>query len=160
MLRSMHRRCNYDKDMVNNALQVLMFYKATSPKVPEDACSKVTYYIEQYERSGMTDVVILPYLSTDNVGQLSHNHVESLLSIVEYMLSYEPFELVTIHDEFRSLPGNLNYVRQNYINILAELADSNLLDDLLSQLYHEPVHFEKGIENLSEFIRGSNYGLC
>lgn len=53
----------------------------------------------------------------------------------------------------------MNHLRQHYINIFAELAESNLLDDLLSQIHGKPGHFKKLSNNLGELIRGSNYAL-
>ena len=160
IVRTMHRMCNYDKDMVANALQALLYFKVSNSVEPVAPSDKVSYYIEQYERSSVPDVVILPYLTLDNVHQLSKEHVEHLFGMVEHMLSYEPFAMVTIHDAFKALPANINHVRQNYINVLATLANSTLLNDLLSQLYGEEVAFAKGIENLSDYIRNSQYALC
>jgi hypothetical protein len=76
------------------------------------------------------------------------------------MLQYQPFELVTVHDEFKAHPNNLNHVREQYRQILAEIADSNVLDDLLSQLYKSSVSFNKMSFNLGDLIRKSEYALC
>jgi hypothetical protein len=53
----------------------------------------------------------------------------------------------------------MNYLRQQYINILAELADSNIMSDIMSQLLGEPVVYQKLSNNLSVLIKESNYGL-
>lgn len=53
----------------------------------------------------------------------------------------------------------MNYLRSQYINILAELADSDLISDLLSQIHGTPGHFAKKSGNLSQLIRKSNYAL-
>lgn len=50
-------------------------------------------------------------------------------------------------------------MRYWYKEILAELADSNVLDDLLSQVYGMPGHFNKLSSNLGDLIRDSNYAL-
>jgi Ser/Thr protein kinase RdoA (MazF antagonist) len=63
-------------------------------------------------------------------------------------------------DDFKAHPNNINWVRYQYKEILAELADSNLLDDLLSQLHGVPGTFKKLSNNLGELIRESAYGLC
>lgn len=162
VLRSMHRRCNYDRAMVEKAakrLEIEMIARQLgSPQTV--ASGKVGYYIEQFERSSVADVVILPYLDQVTVSNLSLDHMQKLMAIVQGMLQYQPFELVTIHDEFQAHPNNLNWVRWQYKEILAELAESNLLDDLLSQLYQTKGYFPKRSKDLASKIRKSNYGLC
>jgi hypothetical protein len=44
------------------------------------------------------------------------------------MLEHKPFPLVTVHDEFKAHANNINQVRWHYKEILAEIADSNVLD--------------------------------
>ena len=163
ILRSMHRRCNYDREVVvkaSDAMQIELNLRNLGAH-RDDLCldQKVGYYREQYTRSTLADVVILPYLDADTVKCLSTEHIEALVSIVNGMLQYQPFELVTIHDAFHAHPNNLNWVRKQYRNILADIAASNVLDDLLSQLYGEPVQFDKLSFNLPDQIRNSEYAL-
>lgn len=165
VLRTLHRKCNYDKEMVLNAKSILEGTISNKNRITIKPIleTKVGYYIEQYARSSVCDITILPYL-VDNpmdVEQLDNEHIEKLLTIIDSMLEYEPFELVTIHDEFKAHPNNLNYLRQQYINTLVELAQSNLLQDLLRQLYKQPkLQYIKQSENLAEYIKNSNYGIC
>ena len=53
----------------------------------------------------------------------------------------------------------MNHLRQQYINIFAELAESTVLDDVLGQLHGTPCTYQKLSTNLGELIRGSNYAL-
>jgi hypothetical protein len=166
VLRSMHRRCNYNREVAENAAAVieiemirrsLGMNTSSSGTQPE---GKLKYYVDHYNRSTVPDVTILPYLDVDNVTCLSQKHLEQLATIVNGMLQYQPFELVTIHDEFKAHANNVNWVRWQYKEILAEIADSNLLDDLLSQIHGTPGTFPKLSNNLGEVIRESAYGLC
>jgi hypothetical protein len=164
VLRSMHRRCNYDRAMVEQASLILetelldrILGATREAGVPS---GKAGYYVEHYLRSGVPDVTVLPFLTLENVQLLTRQHLEALSTIVNGMLQYKPFELVTIHDDFKAHPNNINWVRYQYKEILAELADSNLLDDLLSQLHGVPGTFKKLSNNLGELIRESAYGLC
>lgn len=167
ILRSMHRRCNYDYEVVRDADNLILnelIARETKVKsiVPMfgKGHEKFIYYIEQYSRSSVADIVILPYLTQETVVWLSTEHLEALHKIATSMLKYKPFEVVTVHDEFRCHPNNLNHLRQQYINILSELADSSLLDDLLSQVTGRPQHFVKFSPDLSKHIQKSNYALC
>jgi hypothetical protein len=116
--------------------------------------------LQHFSRSTVADAVILPLLTHENVCQLSQKHLDGLATIVNGMLQYQPFELVTIHDEFKAHPNNMNWVRWQYKEIMAELADSFLLDDLLSQIHGTTGFFPKLNHNLGDVIRQSNYGLC
>lgn len=164
VLRAMHRRCNYDADMVNAASEVIeaeMLSRTLGSQADIGyASNKVAYYVEQYNRSTVSDVVILPHLTHTNVCALSTEHLKALAVIIDGMLQYKPFPLVTVHDEFKAHANNINWVRWQYKEILAELADSNLLDDLLSQIMGEPGTFQKLSFNLGDQIRKSNYALC
>lgn len=164
VLRSMHRRCNYDREIAEQAshlIEIEMLERMMS------AVREVTrpqgqagYYVDQFTRSGMADVVMMPHLSAENLQQLSSEHLEGLAAIINGMLQYQPFELVTIHDEFKAHANNLNWVRWQYKEILAELADGHLLDDLLSQIHGAPGMFPKLSATLGDKIRESAYGLC
>ena len=163
IVRSMHRRCNYDKDLVKRvqgALILELVERHNGSVIDMDPMeSIVASYYDSYLINDIVDVVILPYLNTGNISKMSSEYISRLLNIIADMLVYEPFELVTIHDSFGSSPNNVNWVRFQYKEILAELADSNILDDLLSQLYDTDGTFPKLSANLSKSIRNSNYAL-
>lgn len=163
VLRSIHRRCNYDRAAIElsaGLLEMELIRRSMGKTMSMmEVSTKLAYYVAQYDRSGMADAVILPYLDEDTMGYLSDDHLEALATMANRMLEYAPFEVVTIHDEFKCLANNVNHLRQQYINVLAELAESHLLDDILSQLHGVSGKFTKLSTNLSELIRGSNYAL-
>ena len=163
VLREMHRRCNYDREVMEGAAAVIEMEliqrslgNECSGEFPDP---KVTYYYDQYMRSSLASAVILPYLDSENVQCLTKKHLEALAVMVNGMLEYKPFPLVTVHDAFASHANNVNHVRYQYKEILAEVADSNVLDDLMSQLHGAPGVFPKINYQLGDLIRGSNYGL-
>jgi len=167
VLRNMHRRCNFDWVSSDHAevcmeaelIQREAGYTPTPEEQAEFTNPKIQYYIEQFNRSTLADPVILPYLDQANVSCLSTEHLEKLSVIAKSMLKHKPFELVTVHDEFKAHPNNLNHVRQHYVDIMAEIAESYVLDDLLSQVYGSKGTFQKLSTNLGALIRGSNYAL-
>jgi hypothetical protein len=164
ILRTMHRRCNYDWDLVKyqaEAIQIELLARLMGePRTPARPQGKAGYYVDQYDRSTLVDITILPYLTEDVLPLLTTEHLSKLAEIVNGMLQHPPFPLVTVHDEFKAHPNNLDAMRQHYRNILAEIAESNLLDDLLSQIYGVPGHFQKLSTNLGSYIRNSEYALC
>ena len=77
------------------------------------------------------------------------------------MLEYAPFDLVTIHDSFGALPCNMNTVRYWYNEMLARVAESNVTQWILRQLYNDDeLVFTKDSEDLAEYIRQADYTLC
>lgn len=102
VLRCMHRRCNYDRaqaEYVSNCIEMELIQRSlnTFATSQEFMTPKLAYYIDQYNRSGLADIVILPYLDQATVSLLSTEHLQWLANTLEGMLQYQPFELVTVH---------------------------------------------------------------
>lgn len=68
--------------------------------------------------------------------------------------------LVEQLDEFKCHANNMNHLRYQYKEILADLADSDIASDILSQIYGTKGTFTKLSNNLGNIIRQSNYALC
>jgi hypothetical protein len=164
VLREMHRRCNYDREVMEH-VAVLIEMEQINRNLGNDtqgfdAGDRVVYYIDQCRRSTLVSAVILPHLTEGDMSSLDGAHLEALASLVNGMLAYQPFPLVTVHDEFKAHANNINHVRYQYKEILAEIADSEVLSDLMSQIHGTPGMSTKINLQLGDLIRGSNYGLC
>jgi hypothetical protein len=155
VVRTMHRKCNYNPVIVNNAYQAIN--KALLSDSTE-VTNKVAYYKGLYERSQLADVVILPWIQEDATG-LSKQHLKALKKLCEDMLQHKPFDLVTIHDQFNVLPGNVDWVRYHYKETLADLADSEVLSDVFTQLLGTKVKYTK-LGDIGNAIRNGAYGIC
>ena len=68
-------------------------------------------------------------------------------------------ELVHIHDCFVFSPDYLQFVTETYREVLAHIADSDLLSDILSEISGEYVPVEKLSDDLYLDILGSEYML-
>jgi hypothetical protein len=164
VLREMHRRCNYDRSVWLTAAAAV-FDELEARKEDREPrvgvrTGKIEYYINQYNRSGLASAVIIPFLNPNTVKCMEKDHLDAVLNIIQESLKHKSFPLVTVHDEFKAHPNNVNWVRWHYKEILAEIADSNVLDDLLSQIHGVPGNFNKLSFNLGDQIRKSNYALC
>jgi hypothetical protein len=165
VLRCIQRRCDYDVGAVTVTKVLIEEHikeREDGTRLFEEATAddkQLMYYVDQYERSTMADVVIVPHITRSNVNKLKLTHLKKLNAILDSMLMHKPFHVITVHDEFRCSPNYMNYLRQHYINIFAEIAESELLSDLLSQLYGTKGKAEKLSNNLGSLIRGSNYAL-
>lgn len=70
------------------------------------------------------------------------------------------FELLCIFDSFWASPNHMNKVCENYRNIMAAIADSTLLQDILNAITGSPNgKLEKNDEGLGDLIRKSQYAL-
>lgn len=158
LLRGLERRCNYDKRMVEQAREILMSRMAC-PALPVTD-EKLAYYLPFWNQSKMADVVILPFLTFQNIDQVPHALVTKLLSIVNDMLTYEPFPVITVHDSFGCHANNCDITRYWYKEILADMADSTMLEWLMNQLYQTSgITYTKLSNDLGDKIRNSNYAL-
>lgn len=62
-------------------------------------------------------------------------------------------------DEFQCHANNMNHLRQQYINVFAMLAESEILSDILGQLHNCTGRYPKKSPHLGQKIRNSNYML-
>lgn len=164
VLRSLIRRCNYDSDALVQALSFIeaeLLERQLSPRGTPGFLKpgKAYYYMHQYQRSGMPDATIFPHINAQCVTDMTTEHLLALAKLGNSMVVHKPFPVVSIHDDFKCHPNNMNHLRQHYIDIFAEMADSRILDDILSQLHGEAGTFVKKSSNLSWKIRNSNYAL-
>lgn len=165
VLRSIHRRCNYDREVDLEAgswVYAEICSRMDGKQMdPSKADAAVRYYINLYERSKMADVVILPYLNKETIQSLSDEHLDKLGRIINMMLAHKPFPVITIHDEFKCHANNMNHLRRHYMEIFAELSEADILSGICSEIYGQPVTFTKVTEGqLGKLIRESNYSLC
>jgi hypothetical protein len=77
---------------------------------------------------------------------------------LDMMLSRNAFPLITIHDEFKAHPNNMNLVRYHYKEIMAEIAESPAFTRVLGSL-QACGSFDKLSYELPALIRESEYAL-
>mgnify|MGYP002353653398 CR=1 FL=1 len=71
----------------------------------------------------------------------------------------KPFQILTNHDCFRVLPNYCNDLRKQYNIIMAEIANSKLLEFIISQLLNKRVSLGKADNSLYLDILNANYAL-
>lgn len=166
VLRSLIRRCSYDAEEVQGAANLLkeeLFERAlaTTEEVgalpPNHPLNK---YLVRYAASGFVDPVVIPHLDRESVKAMSRKMIRQLHNILVRMLEHKPFSVIPVHDQFGAHPNNINRVRYWYKEILAEIAESTVLEDLLSQVYGKYIPVRKRDPHLAKDIRNSNYALC
>jgi len=156
MCREMGRRCMYDPQKVEQ----IMFW-LTDQNTFLDRCKggeddkMVMLLWSHYLESGFLSARILDHLKPSNMGHVS---LTPILMLVQ-SLPKKPFEILMVHDCFRVLPAYGNDLRRQYNNLLAEIAESELLSFMVSQIMMKRVHLNKIDPTLSDDIRQTNYAL-
>lgn len=160
--RTLHRRLNYDEKVLAYAsklIEIELLERSLGVAVEGIEDAYVKYYVDLYEANKMADVVILPYLTAENIWMVSDTQLKGLNHICSMMEKYKPFELISIHDDFKCLANNVNHLRFMYKEVLAELAESEVLSNIMRTINHCEGKYQKLSNNLGEVIRGSNYAL-
>ena len=148
VVREMNRRCNYDPVTLTKALGAIDRFFEELPIQP-DHLEPPTSFVSLVHVEDM-----------DNAFEvLSLSEIYELEKTIKKVLAYKPFPLVCVHDEFKAHANNINRVRYWYKEILAEIADSDLLSDILNQIDGGNFNYPKMNANLSDLIRNSNYAL-
>jgi hypothetical protein len=76
------------------------------------------------------------------------------------MADAQGFELLTTHDNFWSSPNFMQNVRENYLKILIDIANSNLMQDILRQITGDStLTFTKRTTNLGSKMVSAEYPL-
>lgn len=149
VLRTMVRRCNYKPKLIKQARQALI--DSIDEYNPNNVLNK------RYGYTKMADITYLDII-TNTANELSQELKDKLIHIFDMVLSHEPFDVICIHDSFATHPNHCNQLRFHYKEILAELSESTVIDDILSQLFGYRDTVDKG-DSIAEYIRNSNYGL-
>jgi DNA-directed RNA polymerase len=69
------------------------------------------------------------------------------------------FHLAPIHDCFYAHPNHMNHVRQNYIDILSQMARMPMVSHILSEISGKTTTYKKHSYDLYQEIERSNYAL-
>lgn len=154
IVREMHRRCTYDPkalEQINHALAL----PAGGTRMNRTQDKLLIKLWSLYRSSGFLSARVLDLIDTQNIGLIDR---EPLLALVQ-SLPQKPFELISIHDCFRCLPSYGNDLRATYNRILSEIAASEMLSFLASQVTGQDMPVTK-LGDISAQILDADYALC
>ncbi|MFB6349659.1 DNA-directed RNA polymerase [Moraxella sp. ZJ142] len=154
VLRELVRRCNYNKGQLKHYLH--LHHSTPASSEIDDSL----WVNQRYLASKFASMACLNAIDHTNIHLVNNELRNALASICEQVLTNPSFEIITIHDSFACHPVNMNTLRQHYNEILVQMYESDLLVDLLSQIYHKPITLSLGDKIHAELIRHSNYGIC
>lgn len=151
IVREMVRRCSYDKNRIE-AVKKALEHSGKSQKREEDKMVMILW--NHYQKSGFLSARILNYLDSMNMGLVDAKIILDLIQT----LPAKPFNLLTVHDCFRVHPNYGNDVRRQYNQIMHEIAKSDLLAYVVSQIVGYTVTVDKKGKIADEILE-SNYAL-
>lgn len=156
VMREMNRRCNHNGNEIYRAHTLL-----TGAYRP--CKGRPGAWLHRYNESRFAPTNLLSQVSNGNVhvSQLPEELRLKLVERAETMLDRPSFQMLGVHDEFRVQANYGDELRLYYREIMAELADSTFMQDILRQLTGQTTNtLNKRNPKLGDLIRNSNYGIC
>ena len=156
VVREMTRRCSYDPSNIKYVLDVIeqktTLYNVQSQKKNIEMVDKLWNLRQQ---SGFLSARILDYIDSTNF------HIVDRVEIFDLIASLpkRPFNLLAVHDCFRCLPNYGNDMRQQYNNILSDIAKSEMLSFMLTQITGRKMNVGKLDYHLWKDVKNADYAL-
>jgi hypothetical protein len=154
VVREMLRRCNYDRDLIAAVRELCDIGPSEYPSISGNY-EMVTELWNHYEKSGFLSMAIVPYLDPNTIALVDRQVVADMLDT----LPKKPFQVMTVHDCFRCHPNYGNDLRRQYNQILSDIAKSDLLGFILSQVLGQEFSAGKLDNDLWKDILDTDYAL-
>ena len=143
--RELVRRCSFDRMEL------------------EECHTKLLIHLDGFSMPEVTnEMVSLALLDDVKAGKeklYSNEVLYKLLVIVEKTLLNTAFEMISVHDEFKTMPNNMNRVREVYLELMQEMGDSDLLQDIINEITQSNHSISKTHPDIASVIADSNYFL-
>ena len=163
VLRSVIRRASFDVQKVT-AVSELIEAELTLRGFGEHSEGTMTDELQTmldiYKFSNMHDISIIDCLTHETIACVPNEYLLWLSRCTQEMIARGSSPVVTVHDSYGALPSHCNTVRYHYKEVMAELAESTILEFIVSQIVGQKVTYIKKSNNLGDLIRNSNYGIC
>lgn len=154
VVREMTRRAKYCPDQFKRVCEAL-----ESPSNTPVYSATLQRLIDIGLESGFVSVRMMDYITPSNVNQIPMTMKHELIRLMIDMRQHKPYDLISIHDSFKCLAGYMNHTRKHYLNILCQLADSDLLQFIARTITGKRMTVDKISNNLSTKMHKANYHL-
>lgn len=160
IVREITRRCMFDKRHVENLrdiADIALKRRARRASTMGHGRKKdqgLARLVKRYQDTGFFSARILDLVDEKNISLLP---VTRLVALID-TLPVDPFPVLSIHDCFRVHPNYGNDLRRQYNRILSELAASEVLSDIASQVTGRRLQLQK-VGDISAKILNANYTL-
>lgn len=156
MVREITARSMYNPSTVRRVMDILnnkpLRYEE---KISEDSNKIVATLVDLHKKTGILSARILEHINTSNIHLINR---DALINILR-TLPKKPFEVLCVHDCYLVLPNYGNDIRHLYREVLAEIAESELLAHILKEAVGFDTPLIKISNDLPSLIRKSEYAL-
>lgn len=157
VLRELARRCNYKTKKVKAALANLNRTPSTEPV--ETPNTKLLNLEKLYYLFEQGSVVALEYINEHSVSEISEEYRDYLIAQFEEMLKYKSFEIIFVHDDFRSHPNHVTRMKWLYNSICKETYLGDWFYVILEQLSGKKFLRDKPTQEGIDLIMNSHYSI-
>lgn len=154
VVREMLRRCNFDPKLVAYVRELCDIGPSKYPVI-EGNQEKTMEIWNHYEKSGFLSLSILDFLDPNTIALVDRQIVADMIDT----MPKKPFPVMTVHDCFRCHPNYGNDLRRQYNQILSDIAKSDLLGFILSQVLGQEFSAGKLDDSLWQDILETDYAL-
>lgn len=154
VLRTLLRKCSYHAPTLKKCKKLL----TESMELPVAVCESPLLGL--YYSTNIVDPVWFEYMDEELALSIPKELKVKLLAMIEDITQFKSFPVLTVHDDFRIHSNNGDALRYHFRNIMADLADSTLLEHMLSMITGKKLKYKKLSNNLGSLIRESIYGIC
>jgi hypothetical protein len=155
ILREITRRCNFNREQLAEVSDLLFERIRIGHGDLYEDCPPVNEAL--WKGTGFLSLVGMECINEISVGDFGIDYCKALYTLIEKTLVKPSFEILALHDEYLCHPNYMNHVRQTMIDVLAELADSDTISHILSQITGSDVKIEPIDCKLGDLIRDSEY---
>ena len=138
-VREVVRRCSYDPKIIRRSMEVLAgmnsYYGTKEETILAERLASL------YQETGMLSVRVLQVLNKHSIKFFDEKELLELMK----SLPKKPFRVLTIHDAFRALPKYGNDLREQYKNVITQVAESNFLDYFMRTVLDASVNINNRI---------------
>lgn len=151
VVREIQHRCDFDRDHLISLIMDITSQDKSSDR-EKDKLVKILW--SHYKETGFLSARILNYIDKLNMGLVDSLVIAKLIQ----SMPDRPFKVLSVHDCFRCLPAYGNDLRKQYNLIMSNIASSDLLSSLVSQIACKKITVNK-MGDISKSILESNYAL-
>lgn len=157
VMREVTRMCSIDREYLARKYRHLGVGTAT----PE-----MEKWVEMWNKN---HIVSLEMVGDITVGsKIPLDMLQALTKKVQLVLSKPAVPMITVHDEFSTLPGNMDNVVQYYAYVLGDLYESTILLSIMEELgvnknhldTMRALHTSHYDPTMGDKIRSAKYAIC
>lgn len=155
-MRETVRRCNYDREQLERARDLIL---ANAGNITTNRIG--THFIELAARDHQfVSLRGVEFITEESILKFSTEYRADLYQLILETLMRPSFTVLTIHDEYKCHPNYVNYMREVYKDVLAELADSRVGEQIIQEVRNDPDYrLEKFSSDLGNEIMKAEYFL-